>query len=136
MKNTTNFLLKDFKFKHKFNTRFRDLDLFKHVNNAVFLTYFEDARKVFFNRWSVNLKEKSLIVASIKIDYFNQLQHPSSLVIGQKISRLGSKSFDVLAVLFHKKKVVCVSVTTIVCYSFVEKKSIPLFTEIKNDLNR
>ena len=45
-----NYKLDDFYFSHHINTRFRDLDAFNHVNNAVFLTYFEDARKTFFER--------------------------------------------------------------------------------------
>ena len=127
--------LKDFNFKYNIQTRFRDLDAFNHVNNAVFLSYFEDARKSFFERWNINFTERSLIVASIKIDYLIQLKHPSDLIVGQKISRLGSKSFDILSILFHDNEQICTATTTIVCYNFLDKKTIPLFEEIKNDYN-
>ena len=93
MKN--NIKLNDFLFQHKLKTRWRDLDAFNHVNNATFLSYIEDARIVFFKRWGINFKEKSLIVAAVKIDYINQLEHPSDIIIGQKVSRIGSKSFDI-----------------------------------------
>ena len=63
--------LNDFSFHHKTKTRWRDLDAFRHVNNATFLSYIEDARILFFKRWGINLKDKSLIVASVKIDYIN-----------------------------------------------------------------
>ena len=129
------FNLNDFYFQHDLNTRFRDVDAFKHVNNAAFLTYFEDARRLFFDRWNIDLKEKSLIVASIKIDYLKQLQHPSKLKIGQKIIKLGGKSFDVLSVLFYEKNPICVATTTIVCYNFLEKKTVVIFNEIKKDFN-
>ena len=89
--------LEDFTFKHEIKTRFKDLDAFNHVNNATFLSYIEDARILFFKRWKVNVKEKSLIVASITIDYLSQLHHPSKLIIGQKVTRLGTKSFDILS---------------------------------------
>tara|TARA_B100001250_G_C19681448_1_gene736048 strand:- start:302 stop:703 length:402 start_codon:yes stop_codon:yes gene_type:complete len=125
----------DFYFKHKLNTRFRDIDAFKHVNNAVFLTYFEDARKTFFERWNINLEEKSLIVASIKIDYHKQLRHPSSLMVGQKISRLGTTSFDVLSVLFCDDNQISTAITTIVCYDFLQQSIVSLFEEIKKDYN-
>ena len=36
--------LKDYPFHHKTKTRWKDLDAFQHINNAVFLSYFEDAR--------------------------------------------------------------------------------------------
>tara|TARA_Y100000994_G_C15684465_1_gene439104 strand:- start:91 stop:486 length:396 start_codon:yes stop_codon:yes gene_type:complete len=127
--------LKDFNFKYNIQTRFIDLDAFNHVNNAVFLSYFEDARKSFFERWNINFTERSLIVASIKIDYLIQLKHPSDLIVGQKISRLGSKSFDILSILFQDNEQICTATTTIVCYNFLDKKTIPLFEEIKNDYN-
>jgi len=125
----------NFYFQYNIQTRFRDLDSFNHINNAVFLTYFEDARKSFFERWSINLEERSLIVASIKIDYMRQLQHPSKLTVGQKISRLGTKSFDILSTLFCGEIQICTATTTIVCYNFSEKTSVLLFDEIKKDFN-
>ena len=127
--------ISDFKFIHKINTRFRDLDAFKHVNNATFLSYLEDARIVFFKRWNVNHTSRSLIVASIKIDYINQVIHPSELVICQKISRIGDKSFDNFSVIFSKNKVVCISTVTIVCYDFKNKITVPVYPEIKKDFN-
>ena len=130
-----NYKLGDFYFTHHMNTRFRDLDAFNHVNNAVFLTYFEDARKTFFERWNINFQEKSLIVASIKVDYYQQLRHPSELIVGQKVSRLGTKSFDILSILFYGDVQICSAITTIVCYNFLEKRSVPLFKEIQKDYN-
>ena len=130
-----NYLIEDFCFKHQLHTRFRDVDAFKHVNNAVFLTYFEDARKTFFERWNINFEEKSLIVASIKIDYHRQLRHPSTLIVGQKISRLGITSFDVLSVLFCNDAQISAATTTIVCYDFLQQVTVPLFKEVKKDYN-
>ena len=46
-----NYKIQDFKFQHVIKTRYRDLDSFNHVNNATFLSYFEDARILFFNIW-------------------------------------------------------------------------------------
>ena len=135
MKSIQDLVLIDFYFQYDIQTRFRDLDAFKHINNAVFLTYFEDARKSFFDRWSINLEERSLIVASIKIDYLRQLQHPSKLTVGQKVSRLGTKSFDILSILFCNEIQICTAITTIVCYNFSENKSVLLFDEIKKDFN-
>ena len=83
MNNKLNITIDDFTFQQKIKTRWRDLDAFRHVNNATFLSYIEDARILFFKRWRINLKEKSLIVASVKIDYIKQIEHPSNIIIGQ-----------------------------------------------------
>ena len=135
MKNNSIVDLKEFNFLYYFNTRFRDIDAFRHVNNSVFLTYFEDARRTFFERWNINLTDKSLIVASVKIDYHKQLIHPANMMVGQKISRLGTTSFDVLSVLFCDDTQISTATTTIVCYNFIQQATVPLFEEIKKDYN-
>ena len=136
MKIETSYKKEDFTFKYNVSTRFRDLDPFNHVNNSVFLTYFEDARRFFFERWNINLNDKSLIVASIKIDYIKQITHPSNCIIGQRVSRLGNTSFDILSILFCNDKQASISTTTIVCYDFLKNKSISLYPEIVNDFNK
>jgi len=135
MKNHNAIKLNDFPFHHKIKTRWRDLDAFRHVNNATFLSYIEDARILFFKRWGINLKEKSLIVAAAKIDYIKQLEHPSNIIIGQKVSRLGTKSFDIQSGAFNEKtsELVCTSTITSVCYDFIQKKTVLIYDEIKND---
>ena len=135
MKNHNVIKLNDFPFHHKIKTRWRDLDAFRHVNNATFLSYIEDARILFFKRWEINLKEKSLIVAAAKIDYIKQLEHPSNIIIGQKVSRLGTKSFDIQSGIFNEKnsELVCTSTITSVCYDFIQNKSVFIYDEIKND---
>ena len=39
MKNTYN--INDFKFHYNIETRWKDLDAFQHINNAVYATYIE-----------------------------------------------------------------------------------------------
>ena len=130
--------LDNFPFHHSIKTRWRDLDAFRHVNNATFLSYIEDARILFFKRWEINLKEKSLIVASVKIDYINQLKHPSNLIIGQKVARLGTKSYDIQSAVFEEKSklLICCSIITSVCYDFINNKTVPLYKEIIDDYNK
>jgi len=127
----------DYPFHHEIKTRWKDMDSFGHVNNANYVTYIEDARIVFFKRWGINTHEKSLIVASMKIDYLNQLQHPNDLVIGQKIVRLGKKSFDIESVVFNKDDMapLAMSTVTCVCYDYKHDKSLVLFPEIVEDYN-
>ena len=61
--------------------------------------------------------------------------HPSNFIIGQKVSRLGTKSFDIESVLFSEDKIspICHTIITSVCYDFTTEKSILLYEEIKND---
>ena len=112
------------------------MDSFGHINNAVYLTYIEDARTTFFTRWNLKNKKKSVIVASIKIDYFSQIKHPSKLIIGSKISRIGKSSFDINSAIFVDglKKPSALSFVTCVCYDYENGQSVPVYDEIRNDL--
>ena len=127
--------IEDFKFQHRLNTRWKDLDAFRHINNAVFLSYIEDARIVLLNRWGIDYGSKSLIVASVKIDYLKQVKHPSSLIIGQRVSRIGNKSFDLESVLFIKNSLdpVCVSTITSVAFDFKLNQTVKVYQEIIDD---
>ena len=133
MTKKTDLKLNDFPFQHNLKTRWRDLDAFKHVNNATFLSYIEDARIVFFKRWGIDFKKKSLIVAAVKIDYINQLEHPSKIIVGQKVSRIGNKSFDIQSAIFKDNILICQSTITSVCYDFINSKSVPIYNEIIKD---
>ena len=61
----SSYKLEDYKFQHTLQTRWKDLDAFRHINNAVFLSYIEDARIILLKRWIINYDKKSLIVASV-----------------------------------------------------------------------
>ena len=134
----TSISLKDYPFQHQLNTRLKDLDAFRHINNAAYLTYIEDARIVLLRRWKIDYQQKSLIVASVKIDYIKQVSHPSSLVIGQKVSRLGTKSFDIESAVFNKEtsELVCMSTITSVAFDFVKNKTVKVFKEIIEDFKK
>ena len=125
----------DYPHRYELKTRWRDIDSFGHVNNAVYLTYIEDARILFFRRWKITEMKKSLIVASIKIDYLQQIDHPSDLIVGQKISRIGNSSFDIQSAIFlnNDPKPAANSVVSCVCFDYQQSKSVPVYDEIKAD---
>ena len=133
-----NYKIEDFSFKHKLTTRWKDLDAFRHINNATFLSYIEDARIVLLKRWKINYDNKSLIVASVKIDYLKQVKHPSSLTVGQRVSRIGNKSFDIQSAVFVKGDIepVCISTITSVAFDFDLNKTVKVYSEIIQDYNK
>ena len=54
MKDNKEYKLDNYPFHHNVQTRWKDLDAFRHVNNAVFLTYIEDARILLLKRWNID----------------------------------------------------------------------------------
>ena len=122
----------DFRFVHQLKTRWRDQDAFGHINNAMFLTYFEDARIEAVKDWQLDLSENSIIVASIKMDYLKQLLHPSDVWIGTNIVRLGNTSFDTLSYLYQDDDdtPTATATITIVCFDYSAQKPTELYPQI------
>ncbi len=115
-------------------TRWKDMDALGHINNATFLTYLESGRIELLKKW--DFKKPPFIQASTKIDYLRQLSHPATLQIGQKISRVGHKSFDILTGIFvaDEEKPVAQAVTTLVAFDYESQKTIPVPEVIRRDL--
>ena len=134
-KNIKTFHLSDYPFHYNLNTRWKDMDAFRHVNNAVFLTYLEDARITFFKRWKLDSFDKGLIVASIKINFIQQIIHPSELVIGQRICQIGKKSFDIESIIFNKvdNLPLASSIIVCVCFNYSMNKSVGVYSAIVSD---
>ena len=133
-----NRLLSDYPLHVEIQTRWRDLDAFGHVNNAVFATYIETARGTLFEKWNLPFDGtgQSLIVASITIDYLKQIKHPTKMIIGQRISRIGNSSFDVESGLFDKNnqtRPITTSKVIVVCFDFDKQQSVPVFKQIIED---
>jgi len=75
---------------------FRDIDVAGHVNNAVYLTYLETARiRYLIDALGLQFAyEVSLILAHIEIDFRSPARFPEALELGARVSRIGTKSFD------------------------------------------
>ena len=125
------------------STRWRDMDTLGHINHTVYLGLLETKHKEFMNHLdSSNEHEFGLqstaagLLASMKVMYIKQVHHPAELDIGYRITRVGSKSYDVHQGVFLKgdDEPAFQSIHTFVMFNFVEQKSILVVDLIKNNL--
>lgn len=76
--------------------RFRDLDPLNHVNNAIFSTYYEEARINFIQqvpKLAGQLKNGySFVLANIEIEFVRPVEYPTDIVIGTGVKKLGNSS--------------------------------------------
>ena len=81
---------------HREQVRFRDIDGLGHVNNAVFLTYIEQARAAFFldHGGVTSLDALRMILARVEIDFRSPVGYGESVDVELRPGRLGTKSFD------------------------------------------
>lgn len=74
---------------------FRDIDALGHVNNAVYLSYFEQARigYSFQLMRKATLKDLTFILAEANVSYLRPVYFGDQLEVGVRVSEIGTKSF-------------------------------------------
>src|SRR5439155_6266113 len=82
-------------FELEITPRFRDIDSLGHVNNAVYLTYMEEARTKYYMKTAnrKRLEELDFIFASAKVDYRSPIEWGEVVVIRVWPTRIGTSSF-------------------------------------------
>ncbi len=119
--------------RYPIHIRFNDLDSYGHVNNAVYLTYFEEGRKFYFNErvgtaWE--WQTEGLLLARHEIDYKVPLHLNDEAYIELWISKFGTKSFEVTYVILkheNGEEVICTTGKSVgVCFDYNAGKTIPL----------
>jgi acyl-CoA thioester hydrolase len=77
-------------FEHQVSVRWRDTDALGHVNNAVYLTYLEEARDAFYLR---ALGDPIYVVVRLEIDFRAEVRHADRTVrVEIAVERLGTTS--------------------------------------------
>jgi acyl-CoA thioester hydrolase len=121
--------MEGFRFVHAQEVTFRDLDVFGHVNNAVYLTYIENARIGYMREvLGVESPEDLLvIVAKVNIDFRSRASLGEVLEIGARVSRIGTKSFDLdHEVRGSDARLVAVASTTLVTFDYRGDTTMPV----------
>jgi acyl-CoA thioester hydrolase len=112
-------------FVHRETVRFRDLDAMAHVNNAVFLTYLEQARLAWFGEADVQPLQ-DVILARTEIDFRSPVSHGEVVEIGVRSSRIGTKSFELEYELQAGGRVVAEAKSVLVGYDYEQAESTPI----------
>lgn len=87
----------DFRFYHPIEVRYGDLDPQGHVNNAKYLTYFEQARITYWTDLKLFGKDQSfmelgVILADVHITYLEPIYFGQDIKVGVRVAKLGNKS--------------------------------------------
>ena len=131
--------IRQFKRKIKIKVRFSDLDAMRHVNNAAYLTYLEEARIDYFNEL-FNRKKESLdfdaVVGRIEINYLYPIVLGDDVEVFTRVSKLGTKSVDVEHIIAVKKGnefiTSATSLTKLVYYDYKTQKTKVMTDDVKD----
>jgi acyl-CoA thioester hydrolase len=132
-------LKKEFRFKMKLDIRWSDMDEMRHVNNAVYLTYFEQARVYYFHeacQW--DWKAIGAILANAHVDYLKPVVFPNPTYVYVRTSRLGTKSFEVNYLITSEvngvEELTTTGYTTMVMFDYKLNKSVLMPDYLKERL--
>jgi acyl-CoA thioester hydrolase len=125
-------------FVHAEIARFRDLDPMGHVNNAVFLTWIENARIEFLRSLGafelVDANQMTMILARAEVDFRSPVTYDDGVDVGVRVSRFGTKSFDLEYELRVGERVVAEAKTVLVAYDYETKSPKEIPTEWRQRL--
>jgi acyl-CoA thioester hydrolase len=128
-------------FAHRLEVRFRDCDPMGHVNNAVYLTYLEQARFAHWRSlWGFALDAPpadgpGIILARAEIDYRLPARYGDTLEIRIELAGIGRTSFtydyEVVDVL---DRLVASARTVQVMYDYAAARPVPVPDAIRQKL--
>jgi acyl-CoA thioester hydrolase len=113
-----------FDFVHDETVRFRDVDSMGHVNNAVFLTYLEEARIAYLLPFGADVT--NMILARVEIDFRAPLRTGDRIEIGVRPAGVGTKSFELEYEVRSGDTVAAEAKTVIVSYDYESRRSVEL----------
>ena len=105
-----------FDYVHRERVRFRDVDALGHVNNAVFLTYLEEARIGFLQ--PIGAEASGMILARVEIDFRAPLRIGDELEIGVRPVGVGTKSFELAYQVRARETVAAEAKTVLVSFDY------------------
>jgi acyl-CoA thioester hydrolase len=130
---------KKFRFKMKLDIRWSDMDEMRHVNNAVYLTYFEQARVYYFHeacQW--NWKEIGAILANAHVDYLKPVVFPNPTYVYVRVSKIGTKSFEtsymITSIVNGEEQLTTTGYATMVLFDYKTNASVAMPDYLKERL--
>jgi len=122
---------------YQLQVRFSDCDMMQHVNNAVYLNYFEEARIHYFrNMLGVDWdwKKNGILLRKNELEYLRPVLLHEPVTIEVFLKHVGDKSFT----LSYEVKVMgdlrTTGTSVLVCYDSINKASISIPARMKTAL--
>ena len=128
----------EFTVVHEIVPRFRDTDAMGHINNAVYVTYLEVARQVYWARLDAHsgYRRVPFILAHVTIDFRSEALVNEVLEAGIRLEWIGGRSFAFVYRIWEKTsgRTVVEASTVQVCYDYAAKRTIPMPDDLRRSL--
>lgn len=119
-----------------------DMDAFGHVNNVVYLRWFESGRIAFFEQVAIDHHDVTAgcapILARTSCNFMRPLKYPDTVTVQTTIARVGGKSFT-MAYRIHSQRLGAVAAEgdgVVVWYDYTAEASAPIPEPLRARLHR
>lgn len=135
-------LLEGYKFHITLPLQWGDQDAMGHVNNTVYLRWFESARIGYGNLVGLlqiaSTQKIGPILAAVRCNYRRQLRFPDTVHVGARVTRIGRSSLTM------EHRVVSTALaaiaadgdSTIVTFDYAAQVTVPVPAEIRGNIAR
>jgi acyl-CoA thioester hydrolase len=132
--------MSQYRFFIELSVRFRDLDAMGHVNNSVFLTYFEEVRTYYLQetgKIDFSQDGPGFILAEMLCRYRSAAKFGERLKIYCRTAELGRSSFVFTYEIreANSERLVAEGRSVQVAYDYKTNKSIPLPDQLRQNLS-
>ncbi|MEW5938069.1 MAG: thioesterase family protein [Chloroflexota bacterium] len=125
--------MSNFHFYHPIEVRYGDLDPQGHLNNAKFVTFFEQARIQYIRHLGLykegqSFMEIGVILADVHVAYKKPVEWGTPVKVGVRTMKIGNKSMTVEQNVVHAEtgEVYATGEVVMVAYDYYAGKSIPV----------
>jgi len=133
---TNRYIPDDFFHRTPVEIRFRDLDPLKHVNNAVFNTYLEEARIQFIDNipeLRLSMEQGfSFVLAHIDLKYIKPVFYDEKIMVCNSVKSIGNTRVSTVQAIYNLENELKAFAETRGVWYDVEKKQPAKLPEIKN----
>ncbi|TNE97058.1 MAG: acyl-CoA thioesterase [Bacteroidetes bacterium] len=121
----------------RIHVRFSDLDILGHVNNAIYLSYFEIARVHYFGQllgidW--DWKHYTVVLVKNEVQYFKPVLLHDEVYVHMSVTHIGEKSFTLGYELKVNGEIRTTGSSTLVAWDAEGHQTMLIHPEMKNAL--
>ena len=135
--------MSQFHFYHPIEVRYGDLDPQGHLNNAKYVTFFEQARIQYIKNLGLFKEGQSfmdigVILADVHIAYKKPVEWGTPVKVGVRTLKIGNKSMTVEQTVVHAEteELFAIGEVVMVAYDYRIGKSIPISQEWRDAVHR
>lgn len=134
-------MMNDVNTRTPIQVRFSDIDVMGHVNNAVYLSYFELARMHFFKEligqeWDWN--KLGILLARNEVNYLLPIHLNDEVVVKTWCTAVGNSSltvaYEVVKIVGDQRTITTTGTSVLVCFDYLSQSKIPVPQLWKNKL--